>query len=167
MQRRIFTIGFTGKSAEEFFRLLTDAGVKKIIDIRQHRGGQLSGFAKHPDLAFFLDRIGHIGYIHEPLLAPTPELLKKYRGDRDWESYEAGFLALVRERGVPDSLDTSAWGEAPVLLCSEPGPEKCHRRLAADLLAEHWRGQGNSPEICHLGVPPVKASRRARRRSSE
>lgn len=167
MQRRILTIGFAGKSAEEFFRVLKDAGVQKIIDIRQKRGGQLSGFAKHPDLAFFLDRIAGIGYTHELLLAPAPELLKSYRADKDWASYEAGFLALMKERGVPESLDTSDWGEMPALLCSEPGPEKCHRRLVADLLAEHWRGQGNTVEILHVGVPPVKASRRAHRRASE
>lgn len=167
MQRRLFTIGFTGKTAEEFFRLLTDAGVKRIIDIRQKRSGQLSGFAKHLDLAFFLDRVAHIGYTHEPLLAPTPELLKKYRADKDWESYEASFLALMKERGVPESLDTSEWGEIPALLCSEPGPEKCHRRLVADLLAEHWKGQGSFVEILHLGAPPMKSSRRAHRRASE
>ncbi len=165
MQRTIFTIGFAGKSAEEFFRLLTDAGVKKIIDIRQRRGGQLSGFAKHPDLAFFLDRIAHIGYTHEPLLAPAPELLKRYRADKDWGSYEARFLALMKERGLPESLDTADWGEMPALLCSERGAEKCHRRLVADLLAEHWTGQENAVEIRHLGVPPVKAAHRPRRSS--
>ncbi len=167
MLRTICTIGFAGKTAEEFFRLLTDAGVQKIIDIRQKRGGQLSGFAKHPDLAFFLDRIAGIGYTHEPLLAPAPELLKSYRADKDWASYEAGFLALMKERGVPESLDTSDWSEMPALLCSEPGPEKCHRRLVADLLAEHWKGQGSRVEIRHLGAPPVKSSRRTRRRASE
>ncbi len=167
MQRTIFTIGFAGKTAEEFFRLLTDAGVQKIIDIRQKRGGQLSGFAKHPDLAFFLDRIAGIGYTHEPLLTPAPELLKSYRADKDWGSYEARFLALMKERGVPGSLDASDWGEMPALLCSEPGPEQCHRRLVADLLAEHWKGQGNAVEIRHLGVPPAKSPRRVPRRSSE
>lgn len=167
MERRIYTIGFAGKTAEEFFRLLTEAGVQKVIDIRQNRGGQLSGYAKHPDLAFFLDRIARIAYAHEPLLAPTPELLKAYRSGKDWESYEAGFLALMKERGVPDSLDTSGWSERPALLCSEPGPEKCHRRLVADLLAERWKRQGHTIEIRHLGAPAVKAARGARPRRPE
>jgi len=47
------TIGFTGKTAEEFFTLLSDAGVQQVIDVRQNRSGQLSGFSKHPDLSFF------------------------------------------------------------------------------------------------------------------
>jgi uncharacterized protein (DUF488 family) len=164
---RICTIGFAGKAAEEFFRLLTEAGIRKVIDIRQNRGGQLSGFAKHPDLAFFLDRIAGISYVHEPLLAPTPELLKSYRAERDWELYEVRFLALMKERGVPGALDTSGWGEAPALLCSEPGPEKCHRRLVADLIAERWRANGNRVEIEHLGTPPAVLRRRKRNHSLE
>src|SRR5260221_11412082 len=73
------TIGFAGKTAQEFFALLKEAGVERLIDIRQNRGGQLSGYAKHPDLPYFLQEIARITYVHEPLLAPAPELLKTYR----------------------------------------------------------------------------------------
>lgn len=150
MEILLCTIGFAGKSAEEFFALLTEAGVQKVIDIRQNRGGQLSGFAKHPDLGYFLDKIAHIGYAHEPLLAPTPELLKTYRSDNNWAAYETAFLALMRSRGLPQSLDNSAWPPKIALLCSEPGPEKCHRRLVADLLAAQWRAEQHGVEIRHL-----------------
>ena len=77
----LFTIGFTKKTAEEFFGLLKQAGVRRVIDVRENRGGQLSGFAKYPDLAFFLDRLLAIEYIHEPLLAPSEEIREaaKYR----------------------------------------------------------------------------------------
>lgn len=150
MKTLLCTIGFAGKSAEEFFTLLTQAEVERVIDIRQHREGQLSGFAKHPDLGYFLDRLARIGYSHEPQLAPTPELLKAYRDSKDWPAYEAAFLALLASRGIPQSLDTRAWPERIALLCSEPGPEKCHRRLVADVLAEHWLAEGRSVEIRHL-----------------
>jgi uncharacterized protein (DUF488 family) len=150
MQRLLCTIGFTGKTAEEFFTLLSDAGVQHVIDVRQNRSGQLSGFSKHPDLSFFLRRIAGIEYLHEPLLAPPPELLKTYRRTKDWAAYEADFLAAMKGRGVPASLDTSSWSPKVALLCSEPGPEKCHRRLVADLLAGYWREQGYVVEIRHL-----------------
>jgi uncharacterized protein (DUF488 family) len=146
------TIGFAGKTAEEFFALLAEAGVEKVIDIRQHREGQLSGFAKHPDLAYFLDRVAHIGYAHEAQLAPTPELLKSYRESHDWPAYEAAFLSLMKDCGVPQSVDTKAWPRRIALLCSEPGPEKCHRRLVADLLAQRWRAEGRQVEIRHLVI---------------
>jgi 3-oxoacyl-[acyl-carrier-protein] synthase III len=154
MHRFLFTIGFTGKTAEEFFALLRRAGVESVIDVRQNRTGQLSAFAKHPDLAYFLKTAG-IAYRHEPLLAPTPELRKKYQSEKNWDSYEAAFLALLQGRGVPKALDTAKWPARVAFLCTEPGPEKCHRRLVADVLAEYWRGQGDEVEVEHL----VSASR--------
>jgi len=150
MERLLCTIGFTGKTAEEFLTLLSDAGVQQVIDVRQNRSGQLSGFSKHPDLSFFLRKIAGIEYLHEPLLAPPPEILKTYRRTKDWPAYEADFLAVMKERGVPASLDTSSWSPKVSLLCSEPGPEKCHRRLVAELLAGYWREQGDAVEIRHL-----------------
>ena len=150
MQRLLCTIGFAGKTAEEFFALLRGAGVQQLIDVRQNRGGQLSGFAKHPDLSFFLRTVEKIEYAHEPLLAPPPELLKSYRKGKDWAAYEAAFLKEMKERGVPESVDTTSWVSKVGLLCSEPGPEKCHRRLVADLLAAHWRARGDEVEVRHL-----------------
>ncbi len=150
MQRLLCTIGFTGKTAEEFFTLLSDAGVQQVIDVRQNRIGQLSGFSKHPDLSFFLRKIAGIEYLHEPLLAPPPEILRTYRRTKDWPAYEAHFLAAMKVRRVPASLDTSSWSPKVSLLCSEPGPEKCHRRLVADLLAGYWRERGAAVEIRHL-----------------
>jgi len=150
MKRLLCTIGFTGKTAEEFFTLLSDARVQQVIDVRQNRIGQLSGFSKHPDLSFFLKKIAGIEYLHEPLLAPPPELLKTYRRTKDWPAYETDFLAAMNDRRVPATLDTSSWSSKVSLLCSEPGPEKCHRRLVADLLATHWREQGDAVEIRHL-----------------
>ncbi|MGB7284877.1 MAG: DUF488 domain-containing protein [Candidatus Acidiferrum sp.] len=162
MQLLLCTIGFAGKTAEEFFSLLHAAGVEKLIDIRQRRGGQLSGFAKHPDLAYFLKTIDGISYLHEPQLAPTPELLKKYRETKDWPAYEAGFLSLMQERGIPHLLDTGDWPPKIALLCSEPGPEKCHRRLVADLLVAHWRTQGHDVEIRHLVAARAKSAKTRR-----
>jgi 3-oxoacyl-[acyl-carrier-protein] synthase III/uncharacterized protein YeaO (DUF488 family) len=150
MHRSLFTIGFTGKTAEEFFDLLRHAGVETVIDVRQNRTGQLSAFAKHPDLAYFLKETADIAYRHEPLLAPTPELRKKYQGDKNWSNYEEWFLELLKERGVPGTLDTAEWPAKFALLCTEAGPEKCHRRLVADVLAQYWRGQGDEVEVKHL-----------------
>lgn len=159
MEILLCTIGFTGKTAEEFFRLLQDAQVQNLIDIRLNRSGQLSGFAKYPDLAFFLEKVAGIGYSHEPQLAPTSELLDTYRESKDWAAYEIGFLALMKQRGIPQIFDSSAWPPRATLLCSEPGPEKCHRRLVADLLAAHWRTQGHDVEIRHLVSPRSKSSK--------
>jgi len=162
MEITICTIGFAGKTAEQFFSLLTQAGVRRVVDIRENRSGQLSGYAKHPDLEFFLARIAGIDYGHEPLLAPTPEMRKAYRKIKDWPQYEATFLALMRERGFPGSVELPVSAGTLALLCSEAGPEKCHRRLVAELLAEHLRTRGHAVQVRHLvteKAPPPKRSK--------
>jgi uncharacterized protein (DUF488 family) len=165
MQRLLCTIGFTGKTAEEFFALLSNAGVQQVIDIRQNRNGQLAAFSKHPDLSFFLKKIAGIEYLYEPLLAPPLDLLKTYRRTKNWPCYEAEFLAAMKARGVPASLDRSSWFSKVSLLCSEPGPKKCHRRLVADLLAAYCREQGDAVEVRHL-VSPRQKPVRPRRKSA-
>lgn len=162
MDATICTIGFAGKTAEEFFRLLTEAGVKKLIDIRENRGGQLSGFAKYPDLAFFLQRVAGIAYAHEPRLAPSPEIRTAYRETKDWGMYESAFLQLMRDRDIPRALEPLELDGTVALLCSEPGPEKCHRRLVADVLAEHLRNQGHDVAVRHLFIE--KAGRPKRKK---
>lgn len=162
MRRLLCTIGFTGKTAEEFFDLLRGAGVQSVIDVRQNRTGQLSAFAKHPDLEFFLRQIGNIRYRHEPLLAPTPELRKSYQEGKDWAAYEKGFSNLLKQRGVPKRLDTSSWPANVALLCTEPGPEKCHRRLVGEVLAEHWEVAGDDVEVRHLVSSKGRGKRQQR-----
>jgi uncharacterized protein (DUF488 family) len=160
------TIGFAGKTAQEFFALLEAAGVEQLVDIRQNRGGQLSGYAKHPDLAYFLQRIASIAYVPEPLLAPTRELLKTYRKTRDWAAYETAFLTLMRDRGVPETVNTANWPFKVALLCSEAGLEKCHRRLVADLLVARWRSEGHDVEIRHLISPRAKPEKTRRKKAA-
>jgi uncharacterized protein (DUF488 family) len=165
MEITICTIGFAGKTAEEFFRLLHDAGVRKVIDIRENRGGQLSGFAKYPDLEFFLQRIAGIEYQYQPLLAPSAEIRRAYRSTKDWAEYERAFLALMRERSVPEVIGAAEFEGTVALLCSEPGPEKCHRRLIADLLALRWHEKGHPVQVRHLVKEKVsRGKRRSARR---
>src|SRR5256886_16905413 len=94
--------------------------------------------------------------LNEPLPPPPPKLLKTYRSTKDWPAYEADFLAVMKERRVPASLDTTSWSPRVSLLCSEPGPEKCHRPLVADLLAGYCRGPGAPREIAHPPAPRHK-----------
>jgi uncharacterized protein (DUF488 family) len=162
MRRLLCTIGFTGKTAEDFFDLLRHAEVQSVIDVRQNRTGQLSAFAKYPDLEFFLRQIGNIGYRHEPLLAPSPELRKSYQENKDWDAYEESFLKLLKQRGVPKSLDTSSWPANVALLCTEPGPEKCHRRLVAEALAKDWRTGNEDVEVRHLVSSKGRGKRQQR-----
>jgi uncharacterized protein (DUF488 family) len=144
---KLYTIGFTKKSAERFFTLLKEHGVERLVDIRVHPGGQLAGFAKQNDLAYFLDRLVGCDYHHLPSLAPADDILSEYRKDHDWATYVQRFEALMEERDIPRSLDRSLFEERICcLLCSEATPEKCHRRLVAERLAQAWPGV----EVAHI-----------------
>lgn len=138
----LYTIGFTQKSAQEFFGLLRKHGVRRLVDIRLRPDGQLSGFAKREDLPYLLRELADgCEYVHLPDLAPTQDILAKYRADRDWRLYAERFEQLMDERGVPAVLDRAEFAAAAsCLLCSEATPEHCHRRLVAERLAAHWPG---------------------------
>jgi uncharacterized protein (DUF488 family) len=143
---RLYTIGFTKKSAEQFFTLLRGAGVARVLDVRLNNTSQLAGFAKKDDLAYLLRAVGGIGYEHLPDLAPTQELLDAYKKRKGgWAEYEKKFLALVRERHVDATADRALFDRG-CLLCSEHEPEHCHRRLVAEYLADKWGGV----EVVHL-----------------
>ena len=135
----IYTIGFTQTTAERFFGRLADAGVRRLLDVRLNNSSQLAGFAKARDLPYFLDRLIGAEYRHEPVLAPTQELLddlKKRKGD--WNVYEERFLSLMRDRQVELKLDREEFARPTALLCSEATAEHCHRRLVCEHLAQHW-----------------------------
>jgi uncharacterized protein (DUF488 family) len=143
---KLFTIGFTQKSAEEFFALLREAGVKRVLDIRLNNRSQLAGFSKSEDLEYFLKAIGGIGYRHVTEMAPTQPLLDKARKAKGgWDGFETQFLALMKQRKIETLLDEKVLADA-CLLCSEHDPTHCHRRLVAEYLDRALGGI----EIVHL-----------------
>jgi uncharacterized protein (DUF488 family) len=142
----LYTIGFGQKSARRFFMLLGEAGVRRVVDIRLNNVSQLAGFTKKDDLAFFLERIGGIEYEHRLELAPTKDILNSYKKKRiDWQEYENRFRRLMTERRPETFLSQDTMDHA-CLLCSEPRPDRCHRRLVAEYLQAHWDGT----EVKHL-----------------
>ncbi len=134
----LFTIGFNGKSAEDFFEMLRNAGVKRVVDVRLNNVSQLAGFTKKRDLDYFLRVIANIAYVHERSLAPTKEILDAYKKKQiDWDEYEHQFSQLLQDRQPAKQLLSEDFDHA-CLLCSEPTPEHCHRRLAAEYLHREW-----------------------------
>ena len=142
----IFTIGFTKKSARQFFGMLQEAGVRLVVDIRLNNESQLAGFTKKEDLGYFLKAVANIDYVHRPDLAPSKEILDAYKKKQlNWADYERRFLALMIERKAEDLVSRTDLDRA-CLLCSEPKADKCHRRLVAEYLRSKW----GSVQIRHL-----------------
>lgn len=143
---KVFTIGFTKKNAEQFFGRLKQPGLVRLVDARLNNVSQLAGFTKKDDLRFFLRQIINIDYLHLPDLAPSQDILDDYKKNGgDWATYERKFLALMEKRRVEDKVSKDIINGG-CLLCSEPTPEHCHRRLVAEYLRSRW----GDLEIVHL-----------------
>lgn len=143
---QLYTIGFTGKSAETFFRLLQEPKVNKLVDTRLNNSSQLAGFAKGTDLQFFARTIGGMTYEHNLDFAPTKELLNQYRKkELSWNEYSSAYLNLLEDRKIARKINIEEL-HCGCLLCSEHTPERCHRRL----LAEYLQAVRNDVEIIHL-----------------
>lgn len=154
---KLFTIGFKGRSAENFFRTLKNAGVQKLIDVRRKNASQLAGFTKGPDLRYFLQECFDIAYEHIPEFGPSEELLKEYqirlgkkkKDDAAWAYYVGKFSNEVLSQAIFERFQRATVGcESVCLLCSEQNSERCHRRL----LAEYFRKHLPNIEVKHLEV---------------
>lgn len=142
----LFTIGFTKKTARNFFTLVSNSGIKRIIDTRLNNVSQLAGFAKRKDLEYFLKEIANIEYVHILDLAPTKDILDNYKKKKgDWETYEKSFLDLMKKRQIENKISPELL-DGGCLLCSEAKPHNCHRRL----VAEYLNNKLGNINICHL-----------------
>lgn len=143
---KVFTIGFTKKSAQQFFDMLRRSGAKRVVDVRLNNVSQLAGFAKRDDLKFFLKEVCGMDYVHTPDLAPTQEMLDEYKKLKgDWQTYEKRFLDLMEKRKIEERIPKELVAEG-CLLCSEDKPHHCHRRLVADYLRQRW----GDVDVSHL-----------------
>ena len=133
----LYTIGFTKKSAEQFFSLLKDNGVKQLVDVRISNNSQLAGFAKGKDLEFFVKEICHIPYKHITDFAPSKELLDQWhKQEVTWEEYVEVYTNLLKSRDILRKYGIRSF-DGSCFLCSEDTPEQCHRRLLAEYLQKH------------------------------
>ncbi len=141
----LYTIGFSQKSAEEFFKILKSNNVIRLIDIRLNNKSQLAGFANVKHLPYFL-RIHDIEYLYRPDFAPSKELLNGYKNKSiSWQEYEIQYRKILNQRNIIGKIDWDIFNDS-VLLCSEPTANQCHRRLLAEYLAQNR----TDIEIIHL-----------------
>ncbi len=134
----LFTIGFAGKSAEQFFSLLRQAGVRRVIDVRLYNSSQLAGYTKRSDLEYFVKTIIGADYLHLPIFAPTKALLDSYKnGQINWPEYERQYQNILQRRQPHNKLNPEILDHA-CLLCAESSANQCHRRLAAEYLQNTW-----------------------------
>ena len=135
MTQAAFTIGYGGRTPDDFAKLLVAASVKTLIDVRLRPDRASMGSyakAKEPDkgIAGLLARAG-VGYVS------LPELGNLFLDYDDWPERYERFLALA----APVLFDRLEGVAGPVcLMCAEKRVCECHRRhIAAHLeRAKGW-----------------------------
>lgn len=145
---KLYNIGFTQKTAEEFYEKLKANKIECLVDIRLNPNGQLSRFAFEKDLPYFLDKlVDGCKYAHRIDLAPKKELLQEVRDkscpmSKDYKLFETAFnRQLEKESNIGNFVNQFGKYERVVLLCSEPTNEKCHRRLVSDMLLKKFSNE--------------------------
>ena len=146
---KLFTIGFTKKSAEQFFELLRKNNVQRLVDVRINNSSQLAGFAKGKDLEYFVKKICGIKYVHIKEFAPTKDLLTRWHDQKiSWKGYVGEYISLLTTRKINQKYKADQFNGA-CFLCSEETPELCHRRLLAEYLKDNYCGTEDI-SIIHL-----------------
>ena len=135
---RVFTIGYAGKNAWDFFTILKQTGIRKVIDVRLYNTSQLAGFTKKRDLEYFLQAIANADYVHLSIMAPSKQLLNDYKkGDVSWQQYETQFKSIITHRQIETHIELQDL-DMSCFLCSEATADKCHRRLVVEHLSQIW-----------------------------
>ncbi len=145
---KLYTLGFTKKTAEEFFELIKENKINLLIDIRLINNSQLAGFSKGKDLAYFLKALCACCYVHDETFAPTKEIMDGMRSKKlKQHEFDTAFSALMDSRTAMAHFEKTYGQEETVcLLCSEETPDTCHRRVLATMVQERLP----NIEIIHL-----------------
>ena len=143
----LYTIGSSGKSAEEFFNLIKNNNIDIIIDIRLNNTSQLSGFSKRDDLEYFLREISGTDYKHALEFAPSPEIFNGFRKKEiEYIEFKTKYTNLMEKRGDYKNFNSNFKYNNPCLLCSELEPDLCHRKILGELIVEISKDR----ELVHL-----------------
>lgn len=132
----VYTVGHSTRKLEALFRLLREAGVDLLVDVRRHPASRRFPHFRKESLEETLPA-ARIAYRHEEAMGGRRSL----RGDSPnawWRS--KGFRAYADHLRSEEFLEAFSRLEAdagkrtPAVMCAEVVPRRCHRQLIADLL---------------------------------
>lgn len=132
---QLFTIGYEGLSASQFFDLLTAHQVETLIDVRAVAWSRKTGFAKsalHSSCHDF-----EMDYQHWVALGCPKDIREDYKISRDWDDYTIRYLQyLGTQQQKMEQLCDMASSRVCALMCFEADARFCHRFFLAQRLQE-------------------------------
>ena len=128
----LFTIGYEGKTPDEFLSQLREAGVELVIDVRAVASSRRPGFSKTA-LANSVREQG-VDYVHFRSLG-TPaagrEAARKGRTAEMRNIYAGQLETPEAELALEQALEAASERRA-ALLCYEADAAGCHRTMLAE-----------------------------------
>jgi uncharacterized protein (DUF488 family) len=132
---KLFTVGYEGRSLDELVQELLDAGVQRLVDVRELPLSRRRGFSK-TTLSDALRDAG-IDYVHVRALGNP-----KHNRERYWAGDVEGGAAVYRRhlnngsRSALLELSDSLGDDPACLLCVERDHTECHRDVIVEALQE-------------------------------
>jgi uncharacterized protein YwgA len=128
------TIGYEGKSIEEFINILIGDDVRLLCDVRKNPISRKFGFSK-TKLKHITETVG-IKYVHIPELGIDSDKRRSLRSPDDYTALLREYAKTIPER--KESLDKVfvllQQNRRIALMCYEHEPEMCHRHVIRDAI---------------------------------
>jgi uncharacterized protein (DUF488 family) len=131
---RLFTIGHSTRSFEQFHQLLEREGVSHLVDVRAFPASRRYPHFNGPELATALFASGII-YSHVPELGGRRKVRKDSHNslwrNEGFRGY-ADYMETPRFAGALEDLLRLAKADVTAIMCAEAVPWRCHRTLISD-----------------------------------
>ncbi|MFP4369725.1 MAG: DUF488 family protein [Candidatus Kapaibacterium sp.] len=134
----IVSIGYEGRTIEEYTNVLLANGIKVLFDVRKNAFSMKYGFSKKQLINVF-ENIG-ISYIHVPELGIDSNKRKKLNSPDDYRELFHDYEINVLDNQIKqiDKLVRAYKKYRHIaLLCFEADPEYCHRTRILNRLLSH------------------------------
>lgn len=142
MSGSILTIGYEGRTADEFVRILKAFQVEVLVDVRERPLSRKRGFAKSA-LARLLSGVGK-SYRHMGALGSPKQLRAELHREGDYRRFFRQYKALMstpEKAGAIEALTRLLQdGKKVCLMCFEKDAEMCHRKIVADAVKNKCPG---------------------------
>jgi uncharacterized protein (DUF488 family) len=157
LTKKLFTIGYTGLSIDEFVNQLVFFGIKHLVDIREIPLSRKKGFSKTV-LTQTLESHG-INYTHFRLLGSPRVLRHELRDTRNYKVFFSGVKRHLKQLDVLQQMDQAiqiAKKQRSCLMCCCENWTVCHRSSVVDAILSR-----SSFTVTHLRFEFEKSINRA------
>ena len=143
---KIWTVGHSTRSGEEFVQILLENRIKVLVDVRTYPGSRRYPQFNRDTLAEALKEVG-IEYQHKANLGgrrtPRPDSHNTAWRNAQFRGYADHMETEEFKNGVRELLEL-ATGARVAVMCAEAVWWRCHRSLVADYL----KAEGH--EVVHI-----------------